>query len=150
MRWVPQTVSMRRKLNPSTDHPPTLERPEMSDQTPAVRSVLQDYFDALYDGDVEKFARVFHPACRLFTVAEGGVMTLDYDAYLKRVGGRPSPRSRGDAREDEILSLTISAPTLAHARVKDCYLPGHYINELTMLKVDGSWRIAAKVWHAAA
>lgn len=119
----------------------------MDDQL-ALKQLIQDYFDALYEGSSEKFGRIFHPACRLFTVTPDGVMTLDYEAYLKRVDGRPSPQSRGDAREDEIVSLSITAPTLAHARVKDCYLPGHYVNELTFLKSAGEWTIVAKAWHA--
>lgn len=119
------------------------------DDKAALEALIQDYFDALYDGDVEKFGRIFNPACRLFTATADGVMTLDHDAYLKRVAGRPSPRSRGDAREDEIVTLTVTAPTLAHARVKDCYLPGHFVNELTLLKTGGQWSIVSKVWHAA-
>ncbi|MEC7571605.1 MAG: nuclear transport factor 2 family protein, partial [Pseudomonadota bacterium] len=27
----------------------------------AIGALLQDYFDGLYDGDVAKFERVFHP-----------------------------------------------------------------------------------------
>lgn len=118
------------------------------DELSAVKAAVQAYFDALYDGDADAFGRLFHPDCRLYTIADGGVMSLDYDAYLKRVAGRPSPRSRGDERIDEILAVEVSAPTLAHARVRDCYLPGRYISELTFLKVDGAWRIVAKVWHA--
>lgn len=120
------------------------------DDKAALHSLIQDYFDALYDGDVEKFGRVFHPSCRLFSAGADGVMSLDYDSYLKRVAGRPSPRSRNDTRMDEIVSLVIAAPTLAYAQVKDCYLPGKFTNALTFLKSDGAWFIVAKAWHAFA
>jgi ketosteroid isomerase-like protein len=119
----------------------------MSEQE-AVTAVIQDYFDALYDGDVAKFRKVFHPSCRLFTVADDEVITFDYEPYMARVAGRPSSASRNDKRADEIVSLTVSSPTVAHARVKDCYLPKNFINELTLLKAAGEWRIVAKVWHA--
>ncbi|KMO40973.1 hypothetical protein VQ02_06725 [Methylobacterium variabile] len=116
-------------------------------EEPAVRAAVQAYFDALYDGDVEGFRRVFHPACRLYTVGEdGAVATIDYEPYLARVAGRPSPASRGDARDDEILALTVTGPAMAHARVRDCYQPRRFVNELTLLKVEDAWRIVAKVY----
>lgn len=117
------------------------------DDKHAIETLIQDYFDALYDGDVKKFGEVFHPSCRLFTAGTDGVMTFDYEPYLARVAGRPSSASRGDAREDEIVSLSVSAPTIAHATVKDCYLPAHFTNELVFLKTEGRWYIVAKIWH---
>ena len=114
----------------------------------AVRTVVQNYFDALYDGDVARFREIFHPSCRLWAVTAGEVVSFDYEPYMARVAGRPSSASRGDAREDEILSLTVASPTTAHARVRDCYLPAHFVDELCLLKVAGRWRIVAKTWHA--
>lgn len=114
----------------------------------AVRATIQGYFDALYAGDVAAFREIFHPSCRLFTVVDDGVVTFDYEPYLERVAGRPSSASRGDARADEIVSVRISSPTVASATVRDCYLPKHFVNELSLIKVGGRWRIAAKLWHA--
>lgn len=114
----------------------------------AVRATIQQYFDALYDGDVAAFRAVFHPTCRLFTVVEDEVVTFDYEAYLDRVAGRPSSASRSDPRADEIVSLRVSSPTTASATVRDCYLPKHFVNELSLIKTGGRWRIAAKIWHA--
>lgn len=113
-----------------------------------VRATIQRYFDALYDGDVAEFREVFHPSCRLFTVIDDEAVTFDYEPYLARVAGRPSSASRGDARADEIISVRMSAPTIASATVRDCYLPKHFVNELSLIKTGGRWRIAAKIWHA--
>lgn len=113
----------------------------------AVKALIQTYFDALYNGDVAKFREVFHPACRLFTIADGKVVTFDHEPYMARVAGRPSGASRGDARNDRIVSLEVSSPTTAHACVRDVYAPHNFINELTFLKEDGRWWILAKAWH---
>lgn len=121
----------------------------MNDET-AVKALINDYFDALYDGDVEKFRTVFHPACRLFTVADGAVVTFDHERYMARVAGRPSGASRNDPRADEIVSLTVASPTTAHARVRDVYMPSRFVNELTFLKAGGRWWIVAKAWHVEA
>lgn len=113
----------------------------------ALQALIQDYFDALYEGDTEKFARVFHPAARLYTSGPDGVISLDFESYMARVAGRPSSASRGDARDDEIVSLVIPAPTIAHAVVKDCYLPSHFVTYLAFVKEGGRWVIVAKTWH---
>lgn len=118
------------------------------DDKQAITAVIQTYFDSLYIGDAEGFGRAFNPAARLFTVSGDTVATVDYAPYLERVAGRAKPSERGDAREDEIVSLEIVAPTLAVAVVRDCYLPGHYINVLTFLKTAGTWTIVSKVYHA--
>ncbi|MFC0282202.1 nuclear transport factor 2 family protein [Camelimonas abortus] len=114
----------------------------------AVRAVIQQYFDALYHGDVAAFREVFHPSCRLFTVVDGEAQTFDYEPYMARVAGRPSSASRGDARADAIISVRVSSPTTASATVRDCYLPRHFINELGFVFTGGRWRIASKIWHA--
>ena len=121
----------------------------MSDEA-AVKALITDYFDALYHGDVAKFRQIFHPHCRLFTVTDGKVVTFDYEPYMARVAGRPSGASRGDLRADEIVTLTAASPTTAHARVRDVYMPAHFVNELTFLKEGQRWWIVAKVWHVEA
>lgn len=118
----------------------------MTDKS-AVEALIQNYFDALYNGDVAQFREIFHTACRLFTIVDGKVMTIDHEPYMARVAGRPSGASRKDARKDEIVSIEIASPTTAHARVRDVYMPNHFVNELTFLKEGERWWIVAKVWH---
>jgi len=112
-----------------------------------VRAVISSYFDALYQGDVELFRRVLHPRARLYSATEGTLVDLDVDIYLGLVAGRPSPASRKDLRDDQVLTVEIASPTTAHARVKDMYLPKKFINELSFIKIEGRWQIAAKIWH---
>ena len=115
----------------------------------ALQALIQDYFDALYEGDTEKFGQIFHPTARLFTAGPDGIVSLDFDTYMSRVASRPSSASRGDARDDEIVSLVIPAPTIAHAVVKDCYLPMHFITYLSFVKSGGRWIIVNKTWYTA-
>ena len=128
----------------------TEKRAAAAAEEAAVRQVIQDYFDALYDGDVARFREIFHPSCRLFTANGEDVLTFDYEPYMARVAGRPSSASRGDARDDEIVRLDVVSPTTAYARVLDCYLPMHFVTDLSLLKVGGRWRIVSKVWHTLA
>lgn len=109
--------------------------------------VIHKYFDALYNGDADSFAEVFHPAARLFCGTGGTLLTMDVPQYLDLVRGRTSPASRGDRRADEIISLEVPTPTTAHVRVKELLLPKYFTDELTLVLVDQRWRVVSKVWH---
>jgi hypothetical protein len=112
----------------------------------ACTTLAQQYFDALYTGDTDLFARIFHPDAMLWCAAGGTYTTLTVPAYLSIVAGRASPASRGDRREEAILSLSIPTPTTAHLRVTELFLPKRFTDDLTLLKQDGVWRIVGKVW----
>jgi Putative lumazine-binding len=109
--------------------------------------VIRKYFDALYNGDADSFAEVFHPAARLFCGTGGTLLTMDVPQYLDLVRGRASPASRADRRADEIISLEMPTPTTAHVRVKELLLPKYFTDELTLVLVDQRWRVVSKVWH---
>lgn len=119
----------------------------MEDPTAAVRRVLDDYFDGLYDGDTEKLSRVYHERVRLFCPTEPELVELDLPSYLELVKNRPSPASRGDERFDRVLQVSVPTPTTAHARVNCAYLPKRFTDDLTLVRTDGGWEIIAKVWH---
>ena len=112
-----------------------------------IRAVLKDYFDGLYFGNMEQFRSAFDPACRLFTVADDAVSFIDYDAYMERCEKRAAPVSTGAEQIAEILELTVSTPDTAHARVRDAFPPRTFVNELSLAKSGGKWRIVSKLYH---
>jgi hypothetical protein len=119
----------------------------MEKPTAAVRRVLDDYFDGLYDGDTEKLSRIYHERVRLYCATDPELVELDLPAYLELVKNRPSSASRGDERFDRVLEVSVPSPTTAHARVECAYLPKRFTDDLTFVMADGGWKIIAKVWH---
>lgn len=113
----------------------------------AVREATQVYLDALFSGDVQGFRSVFHPQAHLYSATEGKLMQLTLDAYMDIVANRPSPQEKGDDRQDELISVSVGSPTTAHVRVKNVYLPKKFVDDLTMVQIDGKWQIVSKVWH---
>lgn len=112
-----------------------------------LKKAVQSYLDALYHGDVALFRKVFHPQARLFSATGGTLTALDLEQYMEIVKGRPSPASRKDERQDEIVTLVEASPTTAHARLRNAYLPKRFTDDLTFIDIEGQWRIIAKVWH---
>lgn len=112
-----------------------------------VVAVLSDYFDGLYRSDAEILGRVFHPDARYVCATETPVVNLGMDEYLPIVAGRPSPASRGEARRDRIAGIEFAGPATAFARVHCAIGPKYFTDFLTLILVDGRWRIIAKVFH---
>lgn len=117
----------------------------MSDEA-AVRAVVQAYFDALYEGSVAGFRAAFHPQAQLFSAENGVTEALGFEAYMARVAGRAAPASRGDARHDEVVALTLASASTAHVRVRDALLPHRFVDELLLVKYPDGWKIVSKVW----
>lgn len=124
----------------------SIETSQSQDEA-AVRKLAQTYFDALYDGRVDLFEAIFHPAAMLYCFTEAQPVIMTTEQYFQLVDGRASPASRGDPRFDEIVSLEIPTPATAHLRVRDAYLPKRFTDELGLVKTAGEWRIVSKIWH---
>ncbi|WP_376743840.1 nuclear transport factor 2 family protein [Ensifer canadensis] len=84
---------------------------------------------------------------QLYSATEGKLVKLNVDAYLDLVANRPSPEDKGDLRQDEIISVSIGSPTTAHVRVKNVYMPKKFVDDLTLVQINGKWQIVSKVWH---
>jgi hypothetical protein len=118
-----------------------------TDDEPAVRALLQHYFDGLHHSDTARLREVFHPEARYATATEGALLLLDMAQYFARVDQRPSPASRGEPRTDEVVQIDFAGPACAFAKVRCSIAPRHFTDYLTLVKVDGRWQILSKVFH---
>ena len=111
-----------------------------------IERTINNYFDGLYDGDADKLASVFHETSALTYEQNGKLVVLPLDAWLKAVRERPSSKSRNLARDDAILTIDQSGPNTAFVKVK-CQIPPRYFTDyLNLLKIDGSWKVAQKIF----
>lgn len=112
----------------------------------AIEALLGRYFDGLYHSDAELLRTAFHPQA-LYACATEGMVAMDMATYLPMVAARPAPASRGDRRHDRVLSVELIGPVTALARVECRIAPRHFTDLLSLVKVEGQWRIIAKVFH---
>jgi hypothetical protein len=112
-----------------------------------ISETLGRYFDGLYNSDAALLGRVFHPLAIYACASEGSLTHLTMDAYLPIVAARPSPASRAEIRRDAILSIGFAGPVTASARVTCAIGDRHFTDLLSLVKLDGEWRIIAKVFH---
>ena len=71
------------------------------------------------------------------------------DEYMAVIAARQSPASRGEARRDHVDAIDLAGENTAVARVRCSIGTRDFVDFLTLVRVDGSWRIMAKVFQIA-
>ncbi len=112
----------------------------------AICALLGEYFDGLHHGDTARLRRVFLPQAQYLCVRDGALTCLAMAPYFEIVDRRPAPASRDEPREDLIRSIDFAGPSAAVARVRCRIGTRRFDDILSLLKLDGRWRIAAKVF----
>jgi ketosteroid isomerase-like protein len=93
-----------------------------------VEAVVQNYFDALYEGDADKMSAVFDASADLRWVEKGQLQVLTVPDWLDRIRKRPSGKAEGKAREDFIVTIDHSDDNTAFIKVR-CQLPPRYFTD---------------------
>ena len=118
----------------------------MSEDRAAIEAGVKTYLDGLYEGDADKLAEVFHPTSTLTYEENGALMPLPRDQWLDAVRNRPSPRSRGLPRHDQVLQIDQASATMAFVKLKCAIPPRFFTDYLCFLKVENRWQVAQKVF----
>jgi len=106
-----------------------------------VMKIVNEYFNGLYHGDVERLQAIFHRDA--FLKAPG--LRRSLDEWLSAVAQRPVPSEQGQPFEFKLLSIEVIND---QAMVKlDCPLFDHaYIDFIGLLKENGQWLIVNKMY----
>ena len=118
----------------------------MTADTKAITETVQLYLDGLYEGDADKIAKAFHPTSSLASEENGALTQLPRTQWLERVRSRKSAKAQGLPRHDEILQVDQSSPTTAFVKLKCAIPPRFFTDYLLLLKVEGRWQVAQKVF----
>lgn len=112
-----------------------------------VTALMSDYFDGLYHSDAVRLGRVFHPQAVYACATEGRLTHLTMEQYLPIVAARPAPGSRGEERRDRIISIEFAGPVTAMVRAHCAIGPKFFTDLLTLVNLDGEWKIISKIFH---
>jgi hypothetical protein len=121
--------------------------PPMSQDRSSVESIVQTYFDGLYESDADKLATAFHPSADLRWVEKGELKVLTVPDWLALVRKRPSAKAEGKPREDFIVTIDRSDDNTAFVKVR-CQLPPRYFTDyLVAMKLKDGWKIVSKSYR---
>ncbi len=119
----------------------------MSAHRTAITHLLQNYFDALYHCDTRLLERVFHPRAIYATADETPLLYRTLAEYLPVVAARESPASRREPRRDHIDAIHVAGENTAMAQVRCSIGSRDFVDFLSLVRVDGEWRIIAKIFQ---
>jgi hypothetical protein len=112
-----------------------------------VETVIQHYFDGLYEGDADKLAAIFHSTADLRWVSKGELQVLTLPDWMALVRKRGSAKAEGKAREDFIVTIDRSDEATAFVKVR-CQLPPRYFTDyLVAMKLNDGWQIVSKAYR---
>ncbi len=119
----------------------------MAHDRSTVESVVQLYFDGLYEGSADKIGEAFHPSADLRWHEKGELKVVKVPDWLDMIRKRPSAKAQGQAREDVIVSIDRSDETTAFVKVR-CQLPPRYFTDyLVAMKLADGWQIVSKSYR---
>ena len=110
-----------------------------------VRAALNHYIQGHATGDGSHMKLAFHPNANLYFIRDGKYAERTGADYAAGFSGRP-PADEAQ-RKRRIESVDISG-TAAQAKIVLEYPGVTFTDYMTLLKIDGEWKLVAKVFHA--
>lgn len=109
----------------------------------AARVPLDNYLQGHATGNGEFFKKAFHPEAKLFWIRDGKFSTRTSAEYIAGASGKPAADERELKRSIESLDITGNA---AIAKIVLDYPSGRFTDYMSLLKVDGEWKIVNKTF----
>lgn len=117
---------------------------QTTDDERMIRQVVEDYFAAITDYDAAALERAFHPDAVISSYLPSGRMYRSPFSQWGRFIERERPAD-ADRYQNRIVSVDI-AGTAAVAKTDLVWPTVHYVDYLSLLKIDGTWKIVNKIW----
>ena len=110
----------------------------------AVTKTVNLYFDGMIERSGEKLEKAFLREARLIGYRGDSLFITPFEQWVSTTK-QGSPRDPG-LFKNNLLSIRIVGNTaLAETEL---YWPGiYYYDFLTLIKIDGEWKIVHKTWH---
>jgi hypothetical protein len=110
----------------------------------AARVPLENYLKGHATGDPEYMKKAFHTEGKLIFIRDGKYTTRTFEEYIGGMGGKPAPDEA--QRKRWIESVDIAGDAAVGKIILD-YPSGKFTDYMTLLKIDGEWKIVNKSFH---
>lgn len=116
-----------------------------TDEKEAVKVPLNNYIKAQATGDQEAARKAFHTDGNLIWIKDGKYTTRSFAEFVAGFNGKPAADE--DKRKRAIESIDV-AGNAASARIVLDYPTVRFVDYMSLLKIDGEWKIVSKVFYA--
>jgi hypothetical protein len=111
----------------------------------AARVPLENYLKGHATGNPEFMRKAFYTEGKLIFVREGKYATRTFEEYINGMkDGKPAPDEA--QRKRWIESVEVSGNAGVGKIILD-YPQGKFVDYMTLLKIDGEWKIVNKSFH---
>lgn len=117
-----------------------------ADDVRGVRAAVEQYFRGHATGDSAVMRKAFLPTAHIEGIRNGAFSSWTVDRYVGGMRGTPPADEAQRVRTIDEVSVTGTAAT---AKATLLHGPTHFTDYFVLLKVNGEWKIANKVYHAA-
>ena len=110
------------------------------------RAVIEQYFKGHATGSAAEMRKAFLPTAHIEGNRQGKFVSWTVDEYVANFKGAPAPDEAARRRTIDRIDLSGTA---AMARATLVHGATTFVDYFVLLKVDGEWKIANKVYTAA-
>ena len=118
---------------------------QSADEEKAVRVPLEHYLQGHATGDGAHYRAAFHPDAKLFFIRDGKVTTRTSEEYIAGANGKPQADEAQRKRWIESVDIAGNAGV---AKIILDYPTARFVDYMSLLKVDGEWKIVNKTFYA--
>jgi len=111
----------------------------------AVRVPLENYIKGHETGDPEYMRKAFHTEGNLIFIRDGKYSTRSFAEYIGGMSGKPAADEAKRKRAIESIDVAGNA---AIARIILDYPTVKFVDYMTLLKINGEWKIVNKSFYA--
>ena len=116
---------------------------QQASEDAAARKPLEAYIKGHATGDAAYMRQAFLPTAHIEGIRDGKFLSWTADEYIAGFNGKPATDEAQRRRSIDEVDVSGNA---AMARVTLDYPSGTFTDYFVLLKVDGEWKIANKVW----
>lgn len=116
-----------------------------SPETTAARVPLENYIQAHATGNGDFIRKAFFKDAKIMAFRDGKLLNLTTEEFAARFEGKPAADESQRKRRIESVDLTGNAGV---ARIVLDYPTVVLTDYMSLLKIDGEWKIVNKVFHA--
>lgn len=111
----------------------------------AARIPLENYLKGHATGNPEFMRKAFHTEGKLIFIRDGKYTTRTFEEYIAGMSGKPAEDEA--KRKRWIESVEVSGNAAVGKIILD-YPTVKFVDYMSMLKIDGEWKIINKSFHA--
>jgi hypothetical protein len=115
-----------------------------SSEEAAVRKALEHYLQGHATGKADEHRKAFHTEMRMSFLRDGKLNHRTLEEYLSGSTGKPADDEAKRKRWIESVDITGNA---AIAKLVLDYPSARITDYMSLLKVDGEWKVVGKIFH---